>query len=145
VRVRGLAAARITAPDKASLWFFVSRRYLDKLYAVAALTDDARAPVQSKPGQKYTDDHPPAQKPRKLLHPSTLKPGGGRDPRFKPEQRAALQREYRRYKKNNPGKFKYEMLEHLQLRAKDKYRIEASPGTISMHIMKPVDAADAEK
>jgi hypothetical protein len=128
VSAAALATAQITIPNTAtSLWFFVSRRHLDKLYAVAAPIDDEVAPIRAKP------------KPRK-------KQGPGRDPTFKPEQQAALQWEYRSYKRKNPGAFKKVARDHLQTRAKTKFKIEASSGTITKHIMKPVDDdADAKK
>ncbi|MCK1447750.1 hypothetical protein IVB34_34430 [Bradyrhizobium sp. 2] len=68
----------------------------------------------------------PEQPPRKR------KAGGGRGPKFKPEQQAALQRERDRFTKKNPGKFKYEVMEHLQLWAKKQFKLPArpSPGTI---------------
>jgi hypothetical protein len=50
VWVRGLAAAlaaaRVTAPDNAILYFFVSRRVCNRLYSVVAPRDDAAVPTR---------------------------------------------------------------------------------------------------
>jgi hypothetical protein len=63
VWVRGLAAAlaaaRVTAPDNAILYFFVSRRESDKLYTVAAPHAGPEPESERrKPGPKSTKDWP---------------------------------------------------------------------------------------
>jgi hypothetical protein len=108
---------------------------LPLLRLLSPSSDAESAPVQRSLEEVELAE--PESKPRKK--------GQGRKEKFPPPIKSALQKEYRRWKRDHPGTFKYQQREHLKQRALDQFGIEASDDTIDDHIMKPIDAAPTKK